>query len=414
VNSFLRGSVHKVDISLKKPCSFGQDLARLQQQLGLDTRPMSALLGISASQLSYLKRGLRQPSAAALKGMLAVLHGKISAEKGNVLCPDGIYTCMDSKTGTRLRALLQDFLTAKQVAGASPATLRFYGENLRRFLWWWQRQGLPGDERALDAPRLRAFLHYVQTTSYRWHTGSTSSRRLPTMATVDAYWRSLQGFLAWLVSEEVIPREANPLRKIPRPKVPRKVVQDIPLHQIRRALNLWDPRAPVGARNRSIILMLLDTGMRLSECASLTLEDVDLVNGTVRVWGKGGKQRLARLGKTARGELQAYLGLRGSTAANALWLGKTGRPLKRSGLQIMVRRLGKLGGSARWSPHTFRNTFAMNYLRAGGDPFTLQILGGWEDLEMPKHYCSALKVEDAFAVHAKASPADHLAREPLP
>ena len=90
----------------------------------------------------------------------------------------------------------------------------------------------------------------------------------------------------------------------------------------------------------------------------------------------------------------------------ALWLGKAGRPLKSAGMQIMVRRLAMLGGNARWSPHTFRNTFALNYLRAGGDPFTLQILGGWEDLEMPRHYCAALKAEDAFAVHRRASPAD--------
>jgi len=72
----------------------------------------------------------------------------------------------------------------------------------------------------------------------------------------------------------------------------------------------------------------------------------------------------------------------------------------------MIRRLKKLGGNVRWSPHTFRNTFAINYLRGGGDPFTLQILGGWEDLEMPRHYCAALKVEDAFKIHFRVSPAD--------
>ncbi|MBN2187001.1 MAG: site-specific integrase [Dehalococcoidia bacterium] len=74
----------------------------------------------------------------------------------------------------------------------------------------------------------------------------------------------------------------------------------------------------------------------------------------------------------------------------------------------MIRRLKKPGGNVRWSPHTFRNTFAINYLRAGGDPFTLQIFGGWEDLKMLRHYIAALKVEDAFSVHQKASPANLL------
>jgi site-specific recombinase XerD len=82
--------------------------------------------------------------------------------------------------------------------------------------------------------------------------------------------------------------------------------------------------------------------------------------------------------------------------------------MSKSGIQTMIRRLHKLGGNVRWSPHTFRNTFAINYLRNGGDPFTLQILGGWEDLNTPRHYCAALKVEDAFAVHRNVSPADHM------
>lgn len=60
------------------------------------------------------------------------------------------------------------------------------------------------------------------------------------------------------------------------------------------------------------------------------------------------------------------------------------------------------------TPHTFRNTFAANYLRAGGDPFTLRILGGREDLEMPKHHALALRVNAAFKVHQKASPIDNI------
>ena len=64
-------------------------------------------------------------------------------------------------------------------------------------------------------------------------------------------------------------------------------------------------------RNRSIILMLLDTGIRLSECASLSLSDINLEAGIIRVWGKGGKQRLSKLGRTALEALRVYLELRG-------------------------------------------------------------------------------------------------------
>ena len=73
-----------------------------------------------------------------------------------------------------------------------------------------------------------------------------------------------------------------------------------------------------------------------------------------------------------------------------------------------MRHFKIIGGGVRWSAHTFRVTFAVNFMRAGGDVFSLQTLGGWSDLEMPRHYTAALKFEDALKVHRKASPADSL------
>ena len=152
--------------------------------------------------------------------------------------------------------------------------------------------------------------------------------------------------------------------------------------------------------------------MRLSECAGINLYDINLDSGLIKIWGKGAKQRLVCLGKASKKALINYLKFRGENANSKLWLNQNGKPLSKTGLQTFVRRLRRLGGNVRWSPHTFRNTFAINYLRAGGDPFTLQILGGWIDLEMPRHYAAALKAEDAFRVHAKASPADVLSKLP--
>lgn len=154
--------------------------------------------------------------------------------------------------------------------------------------------------------------------------------------------------------------------------------------------------------------------MRLSECAGIKLTDLNMEAGLVRVLGKGGIERLVSLGKNARAALKAYLDQRIDQDSGHLWINKNGEALGRSGLQIMVWRLSKLGGNVRWSPHTFRNTFAVNFLRDGGDVFSLQILGGWTDLEMPRHYTAALKAEDAFRVHTRASPADALSRPTPP
>jgi site-specific recombinase XerD len=391
--------------------SFLNELCIKQTQLGLSDRALAKKLGISNAYLSYIKRGQREITPAFIERVSNTLPDfeSFALGKSNILYSSCTYIeGMRIIVKSNIRHFVEDFLIAKQVEGKSTATLAFYRQNLERFLWWSQQNGGSQDIHRIEAQQLRYFLAYVQTTPKRWRIGSTSSQHLPSMATVDAYWRSLQAFFSWLVKEGVIRAEANPMRKLLRPKVPRKIVQDIPLDLIRQALDEWNADTLVGARNRAIILMLLDTGMRLAECASLTLPNLNLENGVIKVWGKGQKQRLVRLGETAREAVKHYLTLRGSNTTEKLWLNEAGEPISKIGIQTMIRRLKRLGGNVRWSPHTFRNTFAINYLRGGGDPFTLQILGGWEDLEMPRHYCAALKAEDAFEVHRRASPADSI------
>ncbi|NQS88770.1 tyrosine-type recombinase/integrase [Patescibacteria group bacterium] len=307
-----------------------------------------------------------------------------------------------------IEKLIQNFLIAKQVEGKSKATLSFYSQNLTRFLWWLKENNHHLAIEAIDTNVIRTFFSYVHNSPKRWQVGSQSSQQPASMATVDAYWRTLQSLFSWLIKEGAISPDINPIQRIPRPRVPVKVIQDIPLELIKTALDLWDENSFVGARNRAIIIMLLDTGMRLMECAGLSISDIYLEKGYLKIWGKGQEQRWAHLGSIAKKALKQYLEMRSEYDNNALWLNLSGKPFSRAGIQTMIRRLSKLGGNVRWSPHTFRNTFSIGYLRAGGDPFTLQILGGWKDLEMPRRYCAALKVEDAFRVHEIASPADKL------
>ncbi len=80
-----------------------------------------------------------------------------------------------------------------------------------------------------------------------------------------------------------------------------------------------------------------------------------------------------------------------------------------SGMQTMLRRLRRHSVDTLWTPHALRRTFATSLLRAGADVFTLQMLGGWKDLEMPRHYSQSLRMEDAVKVHARTSPADQVA-----
>ena len=399
--------------SSENPLESLQELFELQKLQCWSDNKTARELGISSAYFSLLKQGKRSLKTSLIEKAASIVlnYSRKPLPSVNYGAPFVALYSVGTNNGLKLKKQIDEFLLAKQVEGKSQDTLDFYRDNLGRFLWWLKHTNIRLDLKSIDVNTIRSFLAYVQTATNRWGIGSKSSEHKASMSTVDAYWRTLQSLYTWLVRENVIDIKNNPIKRIPRPRVLQKVVRDIPLELISNALSKFGRKTFLGARNCAILLMLLDTGIRLSECAGIKLADINMESGLIRIMGKGGVERLVRIGKTALDGLKVYLDKRRQDDVHQLWINKDGRPFGKSGLQIMIRRLSKLGGNVRWSPHTFRNTFAINFLRDGGDPFTLQILGGWTDLEMPRHYTAALKAEDAFRVHVKASPADALSRQ---
>jgi len=163
----------------------------------------------------------------------------------------------------------------------------------------------------------------------------------------------------------------------------------------------------LGSCNKAIILVLLDSGVRLSELIGMSLEDVNASNGNIRVMGKGNKERVVRIGKVAQKTLWRYLVHRGDNGYRELWLSEEKRPLTCGGVQCLVKRLKEragINGSGR--VHRFRHTFAVNFLRVDKNVFNLQYLLGHSELEMVRRYTATLGMEDALKAHEKASPAD--------
>jgi len=153
--------------------------------------------------------------------------------------------------------------------------------------------------------------------------------------------------------------------------------------------------------------MFLDTGLRLSELAGIQLADVNFDRETIKVMGKGAKERVVRMGKTTQKALLHYL-LKRNDDYSCLWVTEERRPLRRAGVQIAIKRLCHRAEitDAKPGPHTFRHTAAINYLRNGGSEFTLQIMLGHSTLEMTRKYVSSLGAEDMIKMHKIASPVD--------
>lgn len=157
------------------------------------------------------------------------------------------------------------------------------------------------------------------------------------------------------------------------------------------------------------MLLLLDTGLRISEAMNIRLKDIDRANSSVTVMGKGSKERTVHFGQTVRRALSQYLERRGDLETDYLFVTEYGDPMQQRMAQQQITRYGALAKiqGVRISPHTFRHTFAKNWIVNGGDVFSLQKMLGHTTMEMVRRYVN-LANEDVGRAHRTYSPADRM------
>jgi len=166
---------------------------------------------------------------------------------------------------------------------------------------------------------------------------------------------------------------------------------------------------PSAARDRAIIILLVDTGIRATELSDLRIQDLDLGNGRLKVMGKGVKERLVPIGHSAARVLWRYLATRPEAKPidPVFVADRTAvTPLNRHHLHRLIKRIGDRAGVVNAHPHRFRHTFAVNFLRNHGDVYSLQAILGHTTLKMCKVYL-ALAQQDTDNAHRRASPADN-------
>jgi site-specific recombinase XerD len=160
-------------------------------------------------------------------------------------------------------------------------------------------------------------------------------------------------------------------------------------------------------RNKAIILILLDTGIRASELCQIKIRDIDFENRRILIFGKGNKERSVPFSKISQKVIETYLELRKINIAKDrntyLFITKDGKPLNRFGLLNMIERYSASANIYPGHPHRFRHTFSIQFLRNGGNIYTLQRILGHSTLDMVKKYLS-LSQSDIDSDHELASP----------
>ncbi|NQT74055.1 MAG: tyrosine-type recombinase/integrase [Chloroflexi bacterium] len=305
-----------------------------------------------------------------------------------------------------LESLIRGYIVGCRCEGKSAKTIDSYQMVLRNFLWLCRQKGYPLEPQRINASHIREFLWYLASETNRWGNKSTAARKPASKTTVHDYFRILRTYFGWLEREGLI--KDNPFKYLKRPKTDKKIVQALTSSEIKRLLKACLAKTALDTRNRAIICILLDCGLRISELASLTIDDVSVNSGILLIrHGKGGKQRTVRMGSQAQKALWRYLSIYRKGDSNKLFLTRSGEPLDVVGIKMMVKRLGNKA-NIKVHPHKLRHTFAISFLRAGGDAFSLQYLLGHSTLQMTQRYLQSLNADDAINAHRKFSPLDNM------
>jgi integrase/recombinase XerC len=216
-------------------------------------------------------------------------------------------------------------------------------------------------------------------------------------------------FFTWCVREGEL--DISPMVNIRPPKVPEPQTEMLTAEQMRALLAGCAGRDFLSRRDRAVIMLLADTGMRRAELAALRLDDLDLRTRVALVVGKGRRPRTVPFGARTAQALDRYVRARRLSPLSelpALWLAEKGRGvLGPDGIRQMLERRGKSIG-VRVHAHMFRHGFADAWLKAGGAEGDLQELAGWKSAQMVRRYAAANRAERARANYRRISPMDAL------
>ena len=227
--------------------------------------------------------------------------------------------------------------------------------------------------------------------------------------TINGRVSACKAFFKFLFDQRYIKENAaQPLKIL---KTPKDAIQTFTNAELLALLKQPDQTTFTGLRDYTLLILLLETGIRISELLALTVDDVNLQEKELRIQnGKGGKPRIVPFQKTCAKVLQNYLRERGNAPTNALFITIESTPLRQlRSIQERIHDYGlmaKISG-VRISPHTFRHTMAKLYIRNGGDPFSLQQILGHSSLDAVQTYVRLFSNE-VKEQHRKYSPVEHM------
>ena len=279
---------------------------------------------------------------------------------------------------------------------ASPHTLRNYASDLRQFARFVAERG-GGDSvdvREIDQTTVRMFLVEILKHNRR----SSVGRKLS----------AVRSFFRFLLERDVI--EQDPTAGIRTPKQEKTLPHHLSVDDMFRLLETPPSGTPAGTRDRAILEVLYSCGLRVSELVGLNWNDIDPALAVVRIRGKGGKERIVPIGRTALAALEAWRDRRKELCRgrlhdpDAVFLNRLGgRLTARSVARMVDRCVARCGLATRISPHGLRHSFATHMLGAGADLRAIQEMLGHASLSTTQKY-THVSLDRLMEVYDRAHP----------
>jgi len=255
----------------------------------------------------------------------------------------------------------------------SSLTIINYGKDLKVFLKFLEEKKV-NNYNEIDYQFIRKFLEFLYEEEY-------------SKKTIVRHISSLRSFFKYLIKENII--KNNPMILISNPKLDKKLPKYLYYEEMEKILSIPDRSTPLGMRDLTILEMLYSTGVRVSELVNIKIEDIDFNEKTIKILGKGNKERIVLYSKVLSNYLDDYLIKRSTFKPNHnyLFINKFGNKLTDRGIRLIIDNILKKGAvNFHISPHMIRHTFATHLLDNGADLKCVQELLGHKNLSSTQIY----------------------------
>jgi len=301
-------------------------------------------------------------------------------------------------------SLLKRYALAARAAGYSPKTITHVRRSVGDFAKF--LAGVP-DVSAVTADDLMEYVNDALSRP-RWE-GQVQEQdgKLLSQTSVNSYVRGIKQFWSWLKAQDIVAE--NPLAAVKAPKLPQRLPKTLSPEEVASVV-----KACRSNRDQAVVLLLLDTGMRLAELANLQITDRDEKEQRLHVIGKGNKERIVYMSDWTAVTLSTYVCFERVSEPDAgpLFQTQGGRPLTAARIQKILERVGKKAGLRhRLGPHRLRHTYATESLKHGASLEHVRRTLGHTDIKTTEVYLS-LADQDIQEAHRSFSPVTNLGLAP--